>query len=131
MAIFLKTVVVLSKDEEMITKLKNIFIENSFLISIMNSAFKCISKILRTNISLIIIDFEFAGDTTIELIWIIKKIRPRLPIFVVSNDNSVITLRKIVQAGIFSYAIKPIRSHEIRELIQVFDQPQTKKIFAF
>ena len=75
-------------------------------------------KILDKDIDLAIIDENLAGVVGSKLIKIIKKSRPRIPLIIISSDNSKEELTRVLEQGIFYFLIKPINSGEFKEAVE-------------
>ena len=65
-------------------------------------------------IGVIVMDVNMPGVKAYEVIPIVKKINRRIPIIVMSSDNSIDLARKVRQAGIFFYAMKPLNIEEMK-----------------
>ncbi len=67
---------------------------------------------------LIILDLtlqELPGLKTIELI---KRLRPRIPLIVLSDDASVETGSRVLEKGVFSYFLKPLSFPHFGEVVE-------------
>ena len=111
------TVVIATNDIPSINKLSAILIERDYSIIIEKSKIRSILKILDQKIDCIILDLDTPQDASLDLIGIIKRTRPKLPIIALSEDNSIDAVRKLKAAGVFYCAIKPIQDEEIEKSI--------------
>jgi DNA-binding NtrC family response regulator len=68
----------------------------------------------NSDVSVIVMDVNMPEVRAYELIPIVKKINRRIPIIVMSSDDSIDLARKVRQAGIFFYAMKPLNIEEIK-----------------
>ena len=59
---------------------------------------------------------EPAGAKTVE---IVRKLRPRLPVIVLSDDDSVETGRQVLRHGPFYYLLKPLNLDELGQIVQL------------
>jgi DNA-binding NarL/FixJ family response regulator len=78
--------------------------------------------VLTQEVAYFILDFELANNSNLELINIIRRIRPRLPIIIFSEDNSEHTIGEIAELGIFYYALKPLNVEEIEKVVDAAEQ---------
>lgn len=75
-------------------------------------------KIREKEGDLLIMDSILEGIPNYELIPLIKKSNPHLPIIALTGDSSLETSQKIRQEGVFFLAMKPIDLEEIRTVIE-------------
>jgi len=68
----------------------------------------------NSDVSVIVMDVNMPEVRAYELIPIVKKINRRIPIIVMSSDDSIDLAREVRQAGIFFYAMKPLNIEEIK-----------------
>ncbi len=112
-----KSVLISTKDPVMIDQMSDILLKHDYSIIIEKSTSKFILKVLEQDIFLIIMDLDTTDNSKLDLIKIIKTIRPRLPIIALSDDDTVESLRKLIQVGVFYCALKPIQIEEIEKVI--------------
>jgi len=72
--------------------------------------------VAEDNIRLVIVDLSLQEPSGAKTVEILRKIRPRLPVIVLSGDHSIETGRQVLQHGVFYYLLKPF---DLRELDQV------------
>lgn len=114
----LKSMLLVTEDGNLIQQLNDLFLKHDYAVFTEKSKIKSILKMLQQNIDLIMIDIDASVDFNLELIDIIKRTRPRLPIVVLSSDGTIDTLRKFIQAGVFYCALKPLEADEIEKLLE-------------
>jgi len=73
---------------------------------------------LDKEIDLAVIDENLDGMAISKLIEIVKKSRPRIPLIIISSDNSREELTRVLEHGIFYFILKPINSAELREAVE-------------
>jgi len=73
---------------------------------------------LDKEIDLTIINENLDGMALSKLIEIVKKSRPRIPLIIISSDDSREELTRVLEHGIFYFIIKPINSVELREAVE-------------
>ena len=89
---------------------------------------KSILKILDQEIEFLILDMDFPQNSNMDLIDIIRRTRPRLPIIVLSEDNSLKTVRKFAQAGVFYCALKPVQVEEKEKVLEALNRLRQKQV---
>jgi len=122
MVTIVKSVVIASEDPVVINELSTLLIRHDYSIIIEKSTIKSIIKILEHTIDFLILDFEQTQNSNMDLINIIRKTRPRLPIVVLSEDTSLETIRLLATAGVFYCALKPIQITEIDNVIEAINR---------
>lgn len=118
----IRSAVIVTEDPNVIKQIGSLLIQYDYSLLVEKSKIKSIVKILEQEINLIVVDTEIQGNSHLDLINIIRKMRPRLPIIVLSNDNSVQTLRTFAQMGVFYSLLKPVESGEVENLVRALDK---------
>jgi len=77
-----------------------------------------IKRMLVENFDVLILDIHMAGITGQETISVVKRIRPHLPIIVITGDESSEMERKIRAQGVFYYFVKPFKMEKMKEVIK-------------
>lgn len=127
MSNIIKLAVIASEDIMVIGQVSTMVSERDYSVIIVKSAIKSILKILEEKIDLLILDLDFSQNNLIDLINIIKRMRPKLPIIVLCEDFSRETIRKFAEAKIFYCAIKPLQIGEMEKVLEAvirFNQRQ-------
>ena len=90
--------------------------QEGYMVETARVASEVIQKVQNMNIDVLImdVDVELSGMKGYEIIPILKKIDPKLPIIVTSSDSSVELAKKVRETEIFFYAIKPLDFEEIK-----------------
>ena len=111
------TVVVATDDPRVINPLSQVLMKRDWCILITKSKLHSILNILDKEITFFILDFELPENSNLELISIIRAIRPRLPIIVLSEDISIHIRKKLAQIGVFYHALKPLHISELEQIV--------------
>ena len=114
----IRSAVIATEDSSVINKVSRVLQQHDCTVIIEKSTIKSILKILEKDIDFVILDIDFPQNSNMDLIDIIKKTRPKLPILILSKDNSLETLRTLAKLGIFYCILKPIQDPELEEIIQ-------------
>ncbi|MBL7197396.1 MAG: response regulator [Candidatus Omnitrophica bacterium] len=77
-----------------------------------------IQKVQNIGVDVLIMDVELSGIKGYEIVPILKKMDPKLPIIIMSNDSSLELAKKVRETEIFFYAIKPLDLEEIKLAVQ-------------
>lgn len=122
-----KSSIIVSTDPIIVNQITDILMQHDYTVTIEKSIIKFISSILEKEISLLILDLDSPQELNFDSIDIVRKLRPRLPIIVLSVDNSLETLKTLVQKGVFYSTTKPVQTEEIEEVIKAVDQSYYRK----
>ena len=123
----IKTVVIATEDPVVINQLSTILMQHDYSIIIEKSTIKSILKILEQEIDFLILDIDSPENSNMDLIDIIRKTRPRLPIVVLSQDTSIELIRELAEAGVFYCALKPVQLGELKNLIEAVKRYHKKE----
>ncbi|HUJ02799.1 MAG TPA: response regulator, partial [Rhizomicrobium sp.] len=78
--------------------------------------------------NLVITDVVLPDENGFDLIPRIKRIRPDLPVVVMSAQNTILTAITAAERGAFDYLPKPFDLKELTSVVQrALDNPQTKR----
>ena len=113
-----KLAIITSEDPTIKNQISEIILKYNYSLIQTNSALNSVLKILEKQVDIFIIDLDFLQNTGLDLIKIIKRMRPRLPIIVLSEDFSLDTVRKFTESGVFYCAMKPIQIYEIENVLE-------------
>ena len=122
----LRSSYIVSADANAVNQMTDILMKHDYTVTIEKSIIKLISSMLEKEICLLILDLDPPQGLNIDSIDIVRKLRPRLPIIVLSVDNSLEMLKMLVQKGVFYTVFKPIQADEIEEVIQAVAQSHCK-----
>lgn len=112
-----KTVLIASNDQMLADSIVEILDENRFFSIYSEHATDVILKVLEVSLDLIILDIELSGISGLEILPIIKKVRPKVPLVVVSSDNSFKLGQEIAKLGIWLFLLKPIEIDKLKSFL--------------
>ena len=110
-----KTVLIADTNEEEREYLSIALASEGYKVETAKASSEMIKKLHnKSDVGVIVMDVNMPGVRAYEVIPIVKKINRRIPIIVMSSDNSIDLARKVRQAGIFFYAMKPLNIEEMK-----------------
>ena len=112
-----KRIIVGDSDKEVRQQLFLLLSSKGYEVKTTDSASDLIREVERTT-GIIVLDAELSGMKAYEMIPLMKRINPKLPIIVMSASGSVELAQKIRNEGIFFYAMKPIDVDEIEMVVE-------------
>jgi DNA-binding NtrC family response regulator len=71
------------------------------------------------SVGLVILDISIQDPSGAKTVEILRKMRPRLPVIVLSGDHSVEAGRQILQHGVFYYFLKPFNPEELDQIVRL------------
>lgn len=75
--------------------------------------------VVEHDVALVILDLSIAEPSGSKTIEILRKIRPRLPVVVLSGDRSLEAGRQVLQHGVFYYLLAPFDVDELDQIVQI------------
>lgn len=75
--------------------------------------------VVEQDVGLVILDLSIDEPSGVKTVEILRKIRPRLPLVVLSGDQSLETGRQVLQHGVFYYLLKPLDLEELGQIVQI------------
>ena len=115
-----------TKNFKLRNQLSTILMQHNYTVINIKSAIESISQALEHQVDFMILDLESYNANDKVAIDIIKKERPKVPIIVLTEDNSLETVRNLIQSGVFYIAIKPIQKNKIEELLEAIKRRHQK-----
>lgn len=121
------SVVLSSKDPHVKNPLKEFFNERGYQVIIEGQGSSALLKTLEKPVDLFINDFPEDGDLNLDIIEIIRKMKPRVPIVVLCANTSLAIIRKLSEAGVFYCAMKPIQIGEMEKVVEAVERLHVNK----
>ena len=106
-----------SKDQNTIQSIDSISKRRNFRLTLQPVIDNVILSTLEKPPDLFFFDMMNDTKSHMDTLNIIKSLNPRLPIIVLTEDNSIDTLKNLAQLNIYYCALKPIQTNEIECLI--------------
>ena len=75
--------------------------------------------VAEESVGLVILDISIQDPSGAKTVEILRKMRPRLPVIVLSGDHSVEAGRQILQHGVFYYFLKPFNPEELDQIVRL------------
>lgn len=75
--------------------------------------------VVEQDVGLVILDLSINEPSGVKTVEILRKIRPRLPVVVLSGDTSLEAGRQVLQHGVFYYLLKPLDLEELDQIVRI------------
>lgn len=98
--------------------LREVLTKEGYWVETVESGAMAIKKILKQTVDVLILDVHMTGMSGIDVIPIIKRVRPYLPIITITGDTSVETEGKVQAEGVFYYFVKPFDLEEMNKAVK-------------
>lgn len=74
--------------------------------------------VLDGNFDVVIVDDDLAGMGGVETLPLLKQIRPKLPIIMLSSGTSIEVGRRIAEVGVFYHFVKPVDLSDLMHVVR-------------
>jgi len=112
-----RTVILASPDAEVVRTVRPLLEEMGYSCITLDKGSRVVLEMLARSVQLIILDLDLDGMSGMEIIPIIKELRPRVPLVILSEDDSFETGKEIAKFGVWYFLIKPVDSAIMYNLI--------------
>ena len=112
------TILIADRDDEVKKSLLTLFAKEGYRVKGAKLASGVIQKVQNGEIDILMMGIEIAGMKGYEIIPIIKRVNPELPIIIMSADPSLEMAKKIREEEVFFYAMKPLDPEEIKLVVR-------------
>jgi len=118
-------VVLATIDRNIEETLRKKFSERSIDFFSVQRGLDAVTDLLDHDSDLLIVDMDLYGNVSVDLLPLIRKLRPRLPIVLIADDLTQCVRRIAAEQGVTFQTDKP---HNLEELLRIVDA--TEKIIA-
>lgn len=96
--------------------------ESGYPVATMNSVAPLLCNLMRNRLPVVLLDDSFEGTIQIvDLIYLIKRSNPQTTIILISDDISLLQMRKARELGLFYHALKPVAPQDWQELTKAME----------
>ena len=115
------TIVIASEDVEAVRGFQQASISKGYNVLVERGKLQAIRAILEHQVICLVLDLECFGSDSLAFMNIVKKIRPRLPIVVLSAEEKISSTRMLAEFGTFYRGVKPLSVQEIEHVVEGVD----------
>ena len=110
-----KNILIVDDDKDICSTLSKILSSKGYLSNIANNSDAAINEIKNTPIDLVLLDVWLEGSQKdgIELLKIIKKFNPNIPVILISGHANIDMAVKAIKLGAFYFIEKPFKSEKL------------------
>lgn len=113
------SILIVDDDREYRNQMAEIFIGAGYSVTATNSVSNAIYGILKKVAQVVVLGTKCDELAAIDLIPLMKRCNPKLPIILVAADISLGLLRKLRCEGIFYHALRPVNGADREEVCRV------------
>ena len=115
----MKTILLVDDEPDILKTLADMLGRTGYTIVAKPDAESALSVVREgTPIDLVITDLRMPGMSGAELITILKKTLPSVPIIMLTGYGSVESYLKSMSSGVFEYVNKPVQARELRRIVK-------------
>jgi len=111
-------IMIIEDDEEMRSLLKDFFEEEGFEIDSVSNGVDALRKLSKDHFDIVITDIRMPGLTGLDILPRIRRLKPEIPIIVMTAYGSDDLRRRSLERGATIYLEKPIHLSKLRRLIR-------------
>ena len=125
--------VLIAEDEEPVRHMLTAFFETTYAgrgiaVEAVADGAAAIDAVRRTAPALVLLDLEMPGVDGVTAFRAIRELHPRLPVIIVTGNESARTAAELTALGVFSYMPKPIRLTYLEHVVgALFDSPRARR----
>jgi DNA-binding NtrC family response regulator len=116
-----RTVVVATSDRNLEETLRA-QMANDYRVECVRRGADAILQMLEKEIDLLLVDIDMNGQIGTEILPVIRRLRPRLPVILISDDFTYRIRKTAAEQGVTFQSIKPRSTGEAQEIISVVDK---------
>ena len=117
----LKIALIISSDQDIRERISSLLMKIDVSLILERKKRQAIERILHLDLKLVFVDIENEDAETIDLIQLIKKLRPRLAIIAIIDEGLKELQKQLFDIGVMSCFIKPlVREEEMKSILNGF-----------
>ncbi len=120
-----RVIVVATSDRGMEDALRAKLREKNFEVYFVHRNNEAIIEVLDRELDLLILDIDMNGNVGIDVLAVIRRLRPRLPVILMSEDFTYRIRKTAAEQGVTYQSVKPRSALETNEVVSI-----TEKIVA-
>ncbi len=106
-----------STDIQLINEINSLLLTRNFSVLVEKSRVSLLYLILKHDINFILLDIGYMDPEAIKVLYIIKQLRPKLPVIVLTPDNSVVHNQVLKSMDVFYVGFKPLHYQNFSMII--------------
>ncbi|HOC24226.1 MAG TPA: response regulator [bacterium] len=116
-----RTIVVATSDRNLEETLRA-QLATEYRVEVVRRGADAILRMLEQEIDLLLVDIDMSGQVGTEILPVIRRLRPRLPVILISDDFTYRIRKTAAEQGVTFQSIKPRSSDEALEIAAVMEK---------
>lgn len=121
-------ILIIEDDEEMRSLLKDILDEEGFDTESASNGSGGLQELTKGPFDLVITDIRMPGLTGLDILPVIKRLQPEVPVIVITAFGNEEVYRRSFEKGAAGYLEKPIHMDKLKTLVHEMVSPREKTI---
>jgi two-component system NtrC family response regulator/two-component system nitrogen regulation response regulator GlnG len=113
--------VLIADDEEAVRQVLTAFFETTYpgqvVVEAVGDGTAAVQAVRRTAPTLVLLDIEMPGMDGVTALRAMRSLRPRLPVIMVTGNESRTTAAEVMALGAFSYMPKPVHLTYLEHIV--------------
>ena len=125
--------VLIAEDEESVRQMLTAFFETTYasrgiVVEAVADGVAAIDAVRRAAPTLVLLDIEMPGVDGVTAFRAIRELQPRVPVIMITGNESRRTAAELTALGVFSYMPKPVRLTYLEHIVGAFfDSPRARR----
>jgi DNA-binding NtrC family response regulator len=125
--------VLIAEDDESVRQMLTAFFETTYagrgiVVEAVADGAAAIDAVRRAAPALVLLDIEMPGVDGVIAFRAIRELQPRVPVIMVTGNESRRTAAELTALGVFSYMPKPVRLTYLEHIVSaLFDSPRARR----
>ena len=121
-----KRIIVATLDYNVFRSVSQRLARDDYEICLVQKDAAVLTEILDGQVDLLMLDLELAGVLGLDLLPVIRRIRPRLPVILITDDVTQRIRKVAAEQGITYQVFKPVSAPEADDIVSIAERVITK-----
>lgn len=126
-----KTVIIGTFDYQIYEHLNEKLESANFTVRLAQRGVKILLEILDNEIDLLILDLDLAGVMGADILPVIRRIRPRLPVILITDDMNAKIRKMAAEMGVTYQAYKPMSNAETNAIALATERLINRPVYDY
>ncbi len=126
-----KTIIIGTFDSHVHEHLKSRLENSGFDVLLAHRGGKILLDILDNDIDLLILDLDLAGVMEMDMLPVIRRMRPRLPIILITEDINAKIRKMAAELGVTYQAFKPMTNAETHAIAIATERLTSRPVYDY
>lgn len=95
---------------------------NDYRVECVRRGAEAILQMLEKEVDLLLVDIDMTGQVGMEILPVIRRLRPRLPVILISDDFTYRIRKGAAEQGVTFQSVKPRSSEETHDIVTIMEK---------